>query len=689
MKSDELLRLLATRLGVAHEYSDFSNTTVATSVDTLRALIRANGVQTDNDAMLREALEALKHENKTSFLQQHYIIQSGSPLCLQLGENTQWQLHLAETDTLVAESRQQNSITTPRLESGVYELRATVGNVTESALLLVAPDSAPQILDVCGVERIWGVNAALYGLHSPRNPGPGDYEDLATLATIAGEQGATFLGINPVHALGYAAHHVISPYSPSHRGMLDTTAIALDRIPGLPDEVSEFIRRPVMEGLEPHRQDRLVEYGLHRRLHGQALENLYHAFRRVGEQGQQLRFQHWLSRQDHAFNAFVHFEALSECFGDDWRSWSPEYQQPESPGSRDALAGRQDRCVYHAWLQWVAGLQLSAASEVARGAGMSLGLYLDFAVGSRRGGAESWCEHNATATSVSLGAPPDHLAPAGQNWNLAAWSPHKLRAHRYLPYQRMLRAVMQHAGVLRIDHVLGLQRSFWIPDDGCPGTYVEQPLEVLLALIKIEAERSNTVVIGEDLGLVPPGFRETIRGHGLYGYRVLQYEKSRQGKFKSPGDYHPRVLACFGTHDTATISGFERGEDISAWSALGWIDDAKAGKLRQQRRREVRGLFALAADRSSPVDTASVDTASDNAPGGSLIDVAHTLLAGSPAALVAVQLDDVLGVVAAQNIPGTIDEYPNWRRRLPVPLNKLLTVPGWGRLKHVLKAARR
>jgi 4-alpha-glucanotransferase len=288
---------------------------------------------------------------------------------------------------------------------------------------------------------------------------------------------------------------------------------------------------------------------------------------------------------------------------------------------------------------------------------MALGLYLDLAVGSRRGGAETWCETDTIAQGVSIGAPPDHLSPAGQKWNLAAFAPEKLFQNKYKAFRDTIAEAMRHAGVLRIDHVLGLNRSFWIPDDGSPGGYIRQPFEALLAIVAIEAERANTVVIGEDLGLVPKGFREALAARGLYSYSVLQYEKNHEGHYRDPATLREQSLACFGTHDTPTLKGFWKGRDIDWWRKLGWIDDGKSAELKAGREHEKANLLAL-----DGLDYL------DNPGFGNVSEHVHGLLAQSPAAMVAVQLDDILGQCEAQNLPGTIDEHPNWRRRCKLPL---------------------
>jgi 4-alpha-glucanotransferase len=273
-------------------------------------------------------------------------------------------------------------------------------------------------------------------------------------------------------------------------------------------------------------------------------------------------------------------------------------------------------------------------------------------VGARLGGAESWGDDSCAAQGVSLGAPPDHLSPAGQNWQLSAFAPRKLQASRYKAFRQVLRQNMRHCGLLRIDHALGLSRSFWIPEDGSPGGYVRQPFAALLAIVALEAKRAGTVIVGEDLGLVPKGFREDMAARGLYGYSVMQYEKDGRGALLPVANLRAQSLACFGTHDTPTLAGFWAGRDIGWWERLGWITAEEAARAVNTRGTEKRALAGL----SAPTPLPQVATTG-------LRDAVHTRLAESPAAMVAVQLDDILLSEEAQNLPGTVDEHPNWRRR--------------------------
>lgn len=644
MSADLDLNALAEQGGILRNYYDMAGQERITSRETQLALLKANGFDVSSDAAIRDALALAHAETQDRWFPQEFIITSDRDAHLPFGLGAQWQL-IDETGAIRHEGLAEEAISLPPCAAGVYDLVCRVGGREEVVIILAAPDRLPSVEQATGQGRLWGLNAALYALRSARNSGLGDFEDLAQLAEIAAAQGASFVGINPVHAIGYADMGTISPYSPSHRGFLNSSHIALDRICGA--STAE------MTGLDWPKH---IGYVAHKTAHHQILERLYSYQTQTMTPDDKLSLQAFIEAGGERLRDFTRFEALSEIYGLDWRSW------PDDP--KDDLT---DRMAYHAWLQWVADVQLGEAQGRARTAGMGLGLYLDLAVGPRRDGAESWCEADAIAQGVSIGAPPDHLSPEGQNWGLAAFSPRKLRAARYAPLRAIIAKTMRHAGVMRIDHVLGLNRSFWIPDDGSPGAYIHQPFEALLAIIKIEATRHGTVVIGEDLGLVPDGFRDTMRANGFYGYSVTQYERGDDGNLRDSSQGPQQVLSCFATHDTPTIKGFENGRDIDWWQELGWIDEDNADRVRQERARDVEHL------------SGANDFAHD----------VHAALAHSPAAMVTVQLDDVFGDLEAQNLPGTVDAHPNWRRRYDTPLEVFAKSDQLETLSHVMKDADR
>ncbi|MEM7321266.1 MAG: 4-alpha-glucanotransferase, partial [Pseudomonadota bacterium] len=439
-----------------------------------------------------------------------------------------------------------------------------------------------------------------------------------------------FFGINPVHALGWANTEVISPYSPSHREFFNTDYISLDG------------------GIGPTPQESLVDYAGFRQRHRAALEQAYLRFKTGADQS---AFRTWQASAGSDLQQFAQFEAISERHGHDFRQW-PQALRVAGPAAIETAGARSE---FHAWLQWQADTQINAAQTASRDAGMSLGLYLDLAVGPRPGGAEVWMNPKTIAKGVSIGAPPDHLSPEGQSWALAAHAPGPLAEANYAPFRAVLRGLMTRCGLLRIDHALGLARSFWLADDGSPGGYITQPFASLLAVIQIEAAQAGCVVIGEDLGLVPAGFREQMNAAGLYSYAVWQFECASDGSFRRTEELAPYSLACFGTHDTPTVNGFWHGTDIEWWRRVGWLDGADRARhhaFRSRQRGSLRSICGLAGNDRAPV----------------IIDRIHDKLAHAPCELVSVQIDDALAVVEAQNLPGTVDQHPNWRRRLPVPV---------------------
>lgn len=641
MSAQEALAELAALCGIEPAFYDLQGTCHVTSPQTQKALLAANGIDVSDDAAIHAALAALHHARADRWFPHEIIVTSGQEAAQNFGLGAQWHIRDVDSDAIVAEGAPRDFITVPPLASGVYVLSATASGRTEEVTVLAAPARLPSVAEQTGAQRLWGMNLALYGVRSARNTGLGDFEDLARVAERAGAKGASFVGVNPLHNMGFSDGTAISPYSPSHRGYLNTSYIALDRISGgtAPEE-SQALRAAEQ-----------VKYSAQKRAHHAGLEAAFAAFGRAADAQARADLAAFTAAGGEDLARFAHFEALGEVHGTDWHGW------PVAPA-----APAPERVDFHIWLQWVADAQLGDAQARARASGMPLGLYLDLAVGARRDGAEAWCDSAAIAQGAAIGAPPDQLNPEGQNWNLAAFAPRKLAALHYRPLRQILAQTMRHAGIIRIDHVLGLNRSFWIPDDGSAGAYVRQPFESLLAIIKIEAERHGCLVVGEDLGLVPDGFRETMRGHGFYGYSVMQYETDGDGAFRDPAQTEAQVLSCFATHDTPTVAGFAAGRDIDWWEALGWID---ADQAAQQR-----GLRAQQVARVGGPDFAAATL---------------DLLARARAGLVVVQLDDILGALEAQNLPGTIDAHPNWRRKYDVTLEQLDSAPQFGAVAQLMQ----
>ena len=679
---DVALRGLAQAMGILPRWRDVSGAEHLTGPDTQRALLAAMGVLAASEAQARESLADIRAQQGARRIPEEVVVRAGVEGRIPLASAADWHLELESGGTREGRDEREVVLTLP---VGLHRLSVADG----SCLVIAAPQRAPAVGDVTERRKAWGVSAALYGLRSRRNLGIGDYRDLAEAAEQAARLGADFIGINPVHARATASDG-FSPYSPTCRTALEPGHIAPDAVPGFERcaEASRLIeartagrKAESAAGLDTRTAGALLDYRAHERLQRAVLEALFPASVEAnGPAASDLAA--WREGPGRSLEWFAVFEAIARVHGPDWRAW-PEALQAADGQEVQRYASENARSVrFHAWLQWLAGRQLAEAQAAARGAGMAFGLYLDVAAGVRPGGADTWAAPACFARGVSLGAPPDAFSPDGQTWNLSPFSPPGLRAAAYRPFTGMLRAAMAHAGIVRIDHVLGLNRSFWVPESGTPGGYVSYPLEPLLALVCIEAARAGCIVVGEDLGSVPRGMRRRLAGAGLLGCAVMQFETDEHG-LRPPRHYRPASLACAGTHDTPTLKGWWSGRDIELRHRLGRAtakDRTAALAARAVERGALCRLLVEEGHAPPGLDPVAPPLEADDA----TIVAVHALLAGAGSSLLAVQLDDALGIVEQQNLPGTIDAHPNWRRRYPVAVEALADVPALGAIAAVV-----
>jgi len=381
---------------------------------------------------------------------------------------------------------------------------------------------------------------------------------------------------------------------------------------------------------------------------------------------------------------FAVFEALHEHYrregtGFSWRDWPAPVRNPRSPEVAKFATAHHDRVEFFQYLQWEADRQLAAAAVAGCEAGLSLGLYRDFAVGVDPDGAEAWADQELIASGASIGAPPDAFNRAGQNWGLAPVNPMILQRQGYAPFIAALRANMRHAGILRIDHVMSLNRLYWIPSgmEASAGAYVSYPFEDLLRLVTLESHRQACAVIGEDLGTVPVGFRKAMRSAAVLSHRVLVFERGRDGGFVPPAGYPPLAAASVATHDIATLKGFWLGRDIAWRRRLDLYPDADAAEADERERRRDRILLLdalvsgglLAPERVGQFLSESGDPVYSTELGDAIL----TYLARSRARLMLIQLEDVFAEGEQANLPGTTDAHPNWRRRMSRSLEELIS----------------
>ncbi|MGE0213316.1 MAG: 4-alpha-glucanotransferase [Parvibaculaceae bacterium] len=504
----------------------------------------------------------------------------------------------------------------------------------------------------------WGLSCQLYGLRSPRNAGIGDFEDLARLCEIAGDAGADFLAVNPLHALFLADPERVSPYSPSHRQFLNPLYIALDRL----EEIEEIPAQGTQDESE------LVDYAAVARFKGPRLREAFARFVQRRHDGDAARaFARFRAERGEALSDFVLFETLSAHFaGAGWTAWPEEYRSRRSAAVARFAAENTEVLAFHAWLQWVADRQLKDAQARACAAGMRIGLLVDLAVGVARDGAATWADPSLTTPGARIGAPPDLFNDFGQDWDLAPISPARLRSEASGHFGALVGDVMRPAGAIRIDHVMALRRLWWIPEHrpASGGAYVRYPFESLVGALAEQSQRHRAVVVGEDLGTVPEGFRETIARADILSCRVVWFERRADGGFIHAADYPARAFTCLSTHDLPTLQGWWSGADIALRLALGLLSPETAEQRRSERMQEKRRLAeAVGVDPDAQADktTANPD----------LVLAAHRFLAETPSWLAGVRLEDALGVIEQTNMPGTVDEHPNWRRRMPLPIAAL------------------
>jgi len=526
--------------------------------------------------------------------------------------------------------------------------------------------------------RAWGITCQLYGLRSERNWGIGDFEDLARLSELAARAGADFIGVNPLHALFFADARRYSPYAPSSRLLLNPYYIAVDRLAPQPRK-SDAARANAARATE------LVDYEQVARLKRDALERSYVHFRRAsgrtGARGTGA-FQTFCAERGSVLSRFALWEALSESlcargYYSGWHTWPVRYQSHDSHAVRRFERENEDRINFHKWLQWVAERQLRDAQERARAAGMRIGLYLDLAVGVAPDGADTWSQPGTVVRDARIGSPPDAFNDQGQDWGLAPFSPAGLARRHFAPFDIVLQELMRNAGAVRIDHAMALVRLFWIPQNAGAkeGAYMRYPAAEMFAHLAENSQDRATIVIGEDLGTVPPGFREAMSAAAILGYRVLYFEREQDRAFRRPETYARNALSCLSTHDLPTFKGWWGGTDIDWRERIGSLSSENAEEMRKTRGHD-RSLLVAAVREAGLLPPSLKDALNGTSTyplevPGELIVAAHALLARTPSHLVAVQLEDLTGTEEQANLPGTVDEHPNWRRKLPIDLKDI------------------
>lgn len=582
-----------------------------------------------------------------------------------------WQLHL-ESGEILSGKVKRNAINLPKdLPLGYHQLQLKSKHYSRSCRLIITPKTAFQPKELQQKQKLWGAILQLYTLRSEHNWGIGDFSDLKIFLTQLAAKGGDFVGLNPIHAIFPANPESASPYSPSSRlwqNIIYIDVTAIDAFQQSAEAQAWFHSAEIQQQLIEARTKDYVDYSQVMRLKLEGLRLAYATFvqqdqqafeRFINEYGESLKVQgtfdalhYWLSSQ------------FSEQWG--WNFWAQEYQDYASNAVQAFQAEHSQLVRFYMWLQFVAQQQLKACNQLAKALNMPIGFYRDLAVGVADNGAETWADKELFVLNASVGAPPDIMAPNGQNWGLSPMHPEVLQSRAYQPFIDLLRANMKDCGALRIDHILGFARMWWVAkgDSAKNGAYVRYPLEDLLAILALESQRHQCLIIAEALGTVPKGMLPKLAEKGILAYNIFYFEWDQHGS-KPLANYPYQAMTTLSTHDLPTIQGYWKGYDFELGEKFKiYPNDRVLNMLKQDRhfnkekiRHAVEAVQELEADSK-----------------GITIAFPHQLqsyVADTNSALFGTQPEDWLNMLEPVNIPGTSKEYPNWRRKLSCTIEQI------------------
>lgn len=569
--------------------------------------------------------------------------------------------------------------------------------------VICVPEQCYQPQQLEGDGRLWGAAVQLYTLKSAKNWGIGDFSDLARLAADAGKAGVQILGLNPLHAMFPHNPHSYSPYSPSNRQFLNVLYIDVTAVPEFAESkvLQDWVAGAEFQAeLAKVQAQELVDYPAVSQLKRYAFEQLFIVFKNHLSQNtaRAQAFAAYCQVEGQALHRHGIYEALQEHFHQQdwsywgWPVWPEEYRDPEGSAVARFIAAHTDRVQFFMYLQWLAAEQMAYAHQIAQAAGMTIGLYRDLAVGIDRAGSEAWSSQSLYTNQANIGAPPDALCVQGQDWGLPATVPDTLQETGYAAFISLIRANMKSCGALRLDHILGLFRLWWVPMPGSStdGAYVYYPLRDLFGIMALESQRQRCMVVGEDLGTVPQEIRDAMQEMNILGYRIFFFERHPDGSFKRPEDYLPQTLATVSTHDLPTLVGYWSGKDIDVRDQLGLFPNQDIRNHQYHERDRDRHLIVDTL-KAQQIDCGQLDY--HNGHPSMSLDLRSAIqqyVARTASKLMLVQLEDLLGQMEQVNLPGTTQQqYPNWRRKLIADVEQIFNDASVQKLSDDLTSSRR
>jgi 4-alpha-glucanotransferase len=664
---DDAVRELAREAGIANDWTDAADRPQHVSVETLRSILTALELPCANSAEVSESRARLREQVGQARTFFTAIVGSAIALPGVRADAAELVLEDGERRAIALGDRDGAALLPPVETPGYHRLHIANREIA----LAVAPARCVTVEHVAPGERIWGLGVQLYSLRREHDDGFGDTAALRELVASAVREGCEAIALSPTHSLFAADSAHYGPYSPSNRLFLNplyadpAVVFGGARLAKLGGEDSEALASTLIDWPKAA----ATKYARLRRLwddfaatelrSGDGPARDFLAF--VHEGGDRLR--------EHALFEALHAHWLTQPQARwSWRDWPDDWRSPTAAGAANFAAAQSREVQFHMFLQWLSARSFAAVQQDARRQGMRIGLMSDVAVGMNPGGSHAWSRPRDLLPGLSVGAPPDLFNTRGQDWGLTAFSPQGLLAAGFEPFIATLRAAMRAAGGVRIDHAMGLTRLWLVPRGASPaeGAYLFYPLDDLLRLIALESHRHRAVVIGEDLGTVEPEFRKRMSQAGIAGMDVLWFQREKK-RFVAPAKWRRDAVAMTSTHDLPTVAGWWSGEDIKTRAKLGLADEKREAKERKQDRKALWRAFQKA-----NVTAGGEPPPEETAPA---VDAAIGFTAQSPAPLALIPIEDVLGLREQPNLPGTIDEHPNWRRRLDEPAAQILDQP--------------
>jgi len=729
---DELIQELSGLCGILPEYWDITGTKHIASLETKKAILRAMNMQIDTPDDVARQINELRWKRWKSFVDPVHVLSVNVypiivPVYIPVKEGEEKNLTVSllikeengnedkfhySGDALHVSEQQLidgmrfikvNLSCDAKMETGYHALTVMCRHpetifpggsdvIQKTARLIITPDACymPPGLQKC---RAWGLSVNLYSIRSEKNWGAGDFSDLQRIVEwIAGLKGS-FIGINPLHAIPNSQPFGVSPYSPISRLYRNFIYLDMEKIPEVAasDELKKIISsKKYRQEIENLNKEALIAYERIASIKETILRkafDIFHAKHYSRSTNRGKAFRKYLLEEGDALARFAAYMALYDHFsgkgrrrGDhqpcySWQEWPDHYRNPSSQAVEAFRNEHKIEILFYQYIQWVTDGQLREIAEDAGEKGMEIGLYHDLAVGSAGSGSDAWSYQNVIAGGTNVGAPPDDFSPDGQTWGFPPMLPEQLRETGYELFIKTMRRNMKYGGAVRIDHALGLFRLFWVPEGLTPkdGAYVSYPAEDFLRIIALESIRNQTVVIAEDLGTIGENMREALQKFQMLSYRLFYFERNYPDpSFLAPDKYPAMALCAVTTHDLPTLTGYWSGRDIELRKQAGkYRDEAQWQEQIFARERDKELILrALKSHGILPPEHPSDPVMIPQMTPELCLAIYH-YLTRTPCKLLLVSLDDIIGTMDQQNMPGTVDAHPNWMQKTPLTLEEM------------------